>query len=774
MTSAQQPERRLILLAAGALGASCVMTQLALMREFLEAFSGNEMVLGIVLGLWLLQMGAGAWLGRASDRLRNPLAVLAIIQMALAVLPLLQVFFLRALRNVVFVRGADVGVTETLFAAFVLLLPYCVAAGYALTLACALLAGISRAAGPNETESPRRAAGRVYLADGIGSIGGGLLFSFVFVRFLDHLGILLYPALLNLLVASALAFRAGRTLVAMVAAGAAPVALAVSILIDLDGVSTRLQYPRQHIVARASSPYGRLVVTESASQFNFIENGVPLTSTRDEAHVEEAVHYAMAQRPEARKVLLVAGGISGTAREILKYNVQRVDYVELDPRLLELAREHLPANLADSRIQVITADGRQYVRQSRGQYDVVIVDTPDPSTAQLNRFYTVEFFNEVKRILAPGGVMSFALGHYENYVSPELAHMLASAGASLKQTYHHVQLIPGGRVFFLASDGPLFDNIAARIEEAGVETKLVNRHYLDAMLTADRKADLDRAIAGRAALNEDFNPVLYYYHLRHWMSQFKPGLGPLSVLLFLVPAICLVRFRGPALVLFASGFAGTTLEIVLLLAFQVFCGSVYHQVGIIVTMFMAGLALGAFVMNRERRWRCAGGGELDGCRHDRIGTPSFERPGTPLPAGGLDAGAPVVTRLLARDSRTLPGLALAIAGYAMLLAILLPLLNRAAGSAQSLMVVKVTVALLTLVLALLVGMQFPPANRLEFDGTPRGVSRLYTADFMGAFLGALLASTWLIPVIGVVGVCLLTAALNLVAGFFFRLRKAVT
>ena len=61
-------------------------------------------------------------------------------------------------------------------------------------------------------------------------------------------------------------------------------------------------------------------------------------------------------------------------------------------------------------------------------------------------------------------------------------------------------------------------------------------------------------------------------------------------------------------------------------------------------------------------------------------------------------------------------------------------------------------------------MQFPLANRLEFDGTVAGASRLYTADFVGAFLGALLASTLLIPLIGVTGVCLLTAALNLLGG----------
>ena len=57
-------ERRLVLLAVGALGVSCVITQLALLRELLTVFSGNEIVLGIILGNWFLLTGLGSWLGR--------------------------------------------------------------------------------------------------------------------------------------------------------------------------------------------------------------------------------------------------------------------------------------------------------------------------------------------------------------------------------------------------------------------------------------------------------------------------------------------------------------------------------------------------------------------------------------------------------------------------------------------------------------------------------------------------------------------------------------
>jgi len=731
-------ERWLVLLAVGALGVSCVMTQLALMRELLGAFSGNELALGVVLGNWLLLMGIGTWLGRTSDKLRNPLAVLIVMQILVAVLPLLQVFLLRILRNVVFVRGAAVGVSETVFSALILLLPYCLVAGYALTLVCSLLAREEGASG----------IGHVYVADSIGSIGGGVLFSFVLVRFLDHAGILVYPAVLNLLVAAAMGFRTGHKLLSAIAGALAVVVMAAAVLADLDGISTALQYPRQHIVARANSPYGKLLVTESDGQFDFIENGIPLTSTRDDQHVEETVHYAMAQRPDARKVLLVAGGISGTAKEILKYNVSRVDYVELDPLILEFGRKYLPENLADNRINIINTDGRLFVRQTREKYDVVIVDVPEPSTAQLNRFFTVEFLAEVKRTLSSGGVVSFSPGHYENYVSPELARMLASACRSLKQSFRNVLVIPGGRVFFLASDGPLFDDIASRIERQGIKTKLMNRHYLDAMLTADRMADMQRAIVQPAALNKDFNPVLYFYHLRRWMSQFKAGFGVLQVLLLVLFCVYLIRLRGTAFVLFASGFAGTTLEIVLLLAFQVLCGSVYRQLGVIVTVFMVGLAAGALMANRRMKSRSNGVMEC------------WDKPG--------HAPAPSLHHPTTPTGKYLALLAFAIAGYAVLLALLLPLLNRVGDAASSLVFVKAAIALLTLILAVLVGMQFPLANRLEFDGTVAGASRLYTADFVGAFLGASLASTLLIPLIGVTGVCLLTAALNVVGGVVVR------
>jgi spermidine synthase len=309
--------------------------------------------------------------------------------------------------------------------------------------------------------------------------------------------------------------------------------------------------------------------------------------------------------------------------------------------------------------------------------------------------------------------LAFSLGHYENFVSPELARMLASASTTLQRTFRHQLIIPGGRIFFLASDGELYSDISTRIEESGVSTRLVNRHYLSAVLTPDRLADMQRATAEPAKLNTDFNPVLYYYRLMQWMSQFRARTGLWATVLVAGFVAFLLRTRAVPFAIFASGYAASALEVVLLLGFQVLCGSVYRQVGVIITVFMAGLAVGALAAARYR----------------------------------ADA-----------SRAALAGLAAGIA----VLASILPIGLKSLGHAP-VPVVEAVIALVTLVLACMVGMEFPVAARAGVGDVVETASRLYTADFVGACLGALLASTLLIPLLGVTMTCLLVAGLNAVS-----------
>jgi spermidine synthase len=171
--------------------------------------------------------------------------------------------------------------------------------------------------------------------------------------------------------------------------------------------------------------------------------------------------------------------------------------------------------------------------------------------------------------------------------------------------------------------------------------------------------------------------------------------------------------------IFTTGLAAAALEVVLLVGFQVLYGCVYHQVGWIVTMFMIGLGIGSFTMNR---W---------------------------LPR---------------RSRKDLVWPELAVAVYAVGLPFVLMALGRIQSVPVQLVASQVVVPLLALGLAVLVGLEFPLAGKADFCTVSNTAARLYTADYLGAALGALLVSTFLIPVIGVVPVCLLAAGLNVLSG----------
>ncbi|HOM17131.1 MAG TPA: fused MFS/spermidine synthase, partial [Thermoguttaceae bacterium] len=623
--------------------------------------------------------------------------------------------------------GAEVGPAETVLVSLAVLAPYCLLAGFLLTLTCRLLA----------PEGQPEGIGQVYFLDVLGDIAGGLLFSFVLVWVLGHFGILSLAAFLNLVLAAAVGWLARNRLLM----GLAGLLTAVMVGLVLGGnwelASTERQFTGQEVLLEGQSPYNRLVVTRLAEQLTFYANGTPICSTGDAETAEQKVHFAMAQRPQARRVLLLGGGLSGAAKEVLRWTgpnanqtqtaPMQVDYVELDPLLLSVGRQFVPEALDDPRIRVLTGDGRLWIRSGDERYDVVLADTPDPVSTQWNRFYSREFFLEVKERLTADGVFSLACASYENYLSPELADLAAIVHRTLREAFQNVLMIPASRIVFLASDGPLTTQIAERIAQHGLETHSMRPGYLVGLLAEDRLAALQRAVRPDAPINRDFFPILAYRHLRYWMRQFQVRWGVFAVLLGALGLWCLWRARPVTMAVFSAGLAGALLHVVLLLAFQVVFGCVYHRVGLMVTAFMAGLAVGAAWINRRLdRW----------------------------------------------DRRALAGLAVCLAAFAALIPPVVLGLDQASRLAPLNLACQGAFLALAFGLAVLVGMVFPLAAKIAFEQISITAGRIYTADYLGAAFGALVGSSLLIPLWGIGPVCLLTAALNLAAaGTILLVRK---
>jgi spermidine synthase len=704
------------------LGITALTTQLVLTRELLAAFNGNELSIGIILGNWLLLSGLGSCLAKhlKINLNKKPFLVLYLLHILIAIIPLLEVAAIRLLKDRLFIRGALIGITEMVVSCLIVLLPFCILSGLFLVIACEMASG-------------RHSSGKIYIADSVGSAIGGIIFSFILIQLIDHFRLLSVISILNLLWCCVLCWTAVVRLPAAVAGSLLAIIILIAFRYDVDLYLTQRQFPEQKILFHGNSPYGRVVATEFGSQIYFIENGVPLSVSHNIQQVEETVHFAMVQKPDARKVLLISGGYTGTAREILKYKVEKIDYVELDALIIKLAEKYLKENISFPQIHIINSDGRKYIRETSEKYNLIIIDLPDPSTSQLNRFYTLEFFKECKRILTDDGVLCFGISHYENYVSDELSRVLSTVMQTLKLSFRHILVIPAGRVYFVASDKNLTSDIADRLEKLNIQTRYVRRGYINSIMTPDRLGDIKEACSYPAQVNKDFSPALYLYNILHWVSQFRIKFGILEAALILVLIFYIGKLRATQLTIFASGFTGATLELVMILAFQTFYGSIYLQVSIIITMFMLGLTAGAYWSNN---W--------------------LER--------GYEDAKQQVSRL-----------GLLAAAMAALGAVIYPILILFSKSLITISSLgQAGIFALTFLIAFIAGAQFPIACAIGSKTKLEATSKTYGADFIGAALGSLLTGTLLIPLAGVAATCLATAIFNsLCATLLFMTNKRI-
>ena len=166
------------------------------------------------------------------------------------------------------------------------------------------------------------------------------------------------------------------------------------------------------VVYAKSSPYQRIVITRSQRNFSLFLNGNLQFASVDEHRYHEALVHPAATRAGAVKRVLVLGGGDGLAvRELLRYpEVEHVVLVDLDPEMTRLAttipdlRELNRDALADPRVEIRNEDGFRYVGETDQQFDLVIVDFPDPNNFSLGKLYTTRFYGLLKERLAPDGV----------------------------------------------------------------------------------------------------------------------------------------------------------------------------------------------------------------------------------------------------------------------------------------------------------------------------------------------------------------------------------
>jgi len=693
------------------LGSTSMIAQIILLREFMTIFNGNELVIGLVLSNWMILTGIGAYIGKRPLKRVNSASFTVIALLILTVLPFITTFFINFLRNKVFPIGEMINLFQIFFASFILLIPFCLVSGFLFTC---ISKSFSEVRNKNET-------GSVYGMESAGSIAGGLISGLIFMFVFSSVESLLVLAVINCLGIYLISRKKGLLRLGRISVFLSITSLALLFIHPENRIRSYV-YPNQKIKISKDSPYGNIVITRRENLWSVYNNNTLLFDSENFMMNEEAVHFVMLQHSQPANVLLMCGGLSGQIAEIRKYRPLSIDYVEDNRWLLAMMKDSLK-KIITQETMLYHSDPLRFIRNSRKKYDIVLFNPPGPSTLQNNRFYTLEFFTLIKEKLQPRAVFSFGLPSPVNYLNNEAVVLNSTIFSTLKSVFRNVIIIPGEKIYFLASDAPLSCNIAEAVQKCGIGNRYVNRFYFDDRLLTSRSETILSSLNPESEINRILKPVLYRQQLAFWLSYFNGKYWLLAI----IPGIIglLIFFTGSisSKIMFLTGFSATGMEILLLFGLEVFFGNIYLLTSFVIAGFMIGLSAGTFY-------------------------------------GRLIIGYHEKEYLQA--NQMMLGIFAALAGI---------LLFSTGVSNLPPAIVYTLYLAATALTGGFTGFQFTRASLSQTGSYAEISGNTYSYDLFGSALGALVMTLYLVPELGIVGSAVTLSLLNLVFGFCLTLRK---
>jgi len=734
-----------LLLSMFCLGVYTLLAQMLVTRELAVVCLGNELTIGVVFSLWLVLVGAGARV--VSSGHFKPGGMVPIFLWLAVILPVV-LLALRFCAGWIRPPGEYVALWKIFWASFLVFLPICIPAGMVFPLGCEALS----------RRGFERAVSGVYAIEALGSFVAGALFSFWLIGAFCLFQIAMFTSAVGFAGAACIVKRVwGRRLLVVTAGGLLVLALAsplgkiveersmercwASLGVTHDGRDGR---PAVILKNGRDTRFQNLVMVESGGLFSVYGDGAVMFSFPDAITCEREVNFVMAQKPDARRILLLGGNPAGELPYLLKYPVTEIVWVERDPAIEDMIRRTTPALYdpleRDPRLRRVCEDGPRFVKRCREDFDIVLVHTPEPVTGGVNRFYTREFYRNISRIISPGGFMHTSIEASER-LEKDASLMAGSIYRTMQAEFPVVHVTAGSPLHFFASGrgGPLSldrNELYRRSTAAPVlRSTFRPEYFLDAdELAPDKIVFTEQRLRKWAAPENTLSrPVSCYYTLILWsrysQSLLEPlfrrltvwpaggvlgGMGGLGVMLVVAALIgrrkqsaCLPRL---ALwqAMAVTGFGGVALEIILLYAFQGIHGYVYSRMGFMVGLFMLGAVVGAWQIR-----------SVEMAVHDL-------------------AWRVVVLCLL----------------MMVVLAGMMPFCLMIAESSEWLLYG------LTLATGAVVAMQFVAVSRLYIlAGAPAGIAagRVWLADYWGSALGGLLVGVLLMPVLGLGMTCHLLA-----------------
>ena len=283
---------------------------------------------------------------------------------------------------------------------------------------------------------------------------------------------------------------------------------------------------KDKVVFSEQTKYQKIVLTEWKDEHWLYLNGnLQFCSIDEEMYHEPLVHPIMQLSKKPKDVLVLGGGDGCAVREILKYpTVQKIDMVDLDPKMTELGKENPIlininyGSMNSSKLNIYNKDAYNHLENDNTSfYDVIIIDLPDPRNIELGRLYSHEFYTHCYRKLRPNGYIITQSGspYFATQAFNCINNTLSSVGFNTIPL--HNQIISMGEWGWIlgaknTSKKVLKDQLK-KLEFNNIDTKWINNEAMSLLTSFGKDSFFNQKKIDSTEINKIHNPILYKYYL---------------------------------------------------------------------------------------------------------------------------------------------------------------------------------------------------------------------------------------------------------------------
>lgn len=330
--------------------------------------------------------------------------------------------------------------------------------------------------------------------------------------------------------------------------------------------------------------------------------GIKLADFPDYVTGQDIIYWPYLVKPDMAKIALIGAETQMTDR-FIPDNIER-KYIFPEKSWLHLLK---PEYLPDMKHCQIT-DPAAFLKNNDVKLDAVILNLGHLISLSNRRLETNSFFKLCRKNIADNGILTVLVPSYDGVWRDDMRKRLNEIYANLKSIFKTVVYIPGDNLIFISGDN-IPNEINTELLIKRYNELKIDSPYFNPALIASRTNNfkLDQVVRQLSSEINSANDMAIGYGLSNYFSMFNISFEFKGLLKYFAVLVIVIL----VLILFLSGFnvnkslslinilyfgaISFIFELMVLYKIQLIGGYLYIALGIIMGLFMAGMAAGAYM-----------------------------------------------------------------------------------------------------------------------------------------------------------------------------------